>query len=147
MATLVPVGENAEIIFAGQVGVGKNSPRRFETQVKFRPSDKHQVRLNTSVGTLGTFTTGNDAKKLSQFSLQGSDEWNVREGVILVFGLDYSRFLGAGDDFSLSPRLGLQYDINAKTRFRAAYTPRPKTAHGPEPSSLKMRRYFSAIRP
>ena len=124
MATLVPVGENAEIIFAGQVGVGKNSPRRFETQVKFRPSDKHQVRLNTSVGTLGTFTTGNDAKTLSQFSLQGSDEWNVREGVILVFGLDYSRFLGAGDDFSLSPRLGLQYDINAKTRFRAAYTPR-----------------------
>ena len=61
-------------------------------------------------------------KRLGQFSLQGTDEWNVREGVILVFGLDYSRFLGAGDDFSLSPRLGLQFDIDAKTRFRAAYT-------------------------
>ena len=58
VATLVPVGENAEIMFAGQVGVGKNSPRRFETQVKFRPSDKHQVRLNTSVGNARHFHHG-----------------------------------------------------------------------------------------
>jgi hypothetical protein len=46
----------------------------------------------------------------------------VRSGVILVFGFDYSRFLGAGDDFSISPRLGLQFDVDSKTRFRTAYT-------------------------
>ena len=41
---------------------------------------------------------------------------------MFVFGLDYSRFVGAGNDFSLSPRLGLQFDANAKTRIRSAYT-------------------------
>ena len=72
---------------------------------------------------MGLFGVGNEVKTLSQVSLQGTDEWKVREGVILVFGVDYSRFVGAGNDYSLSPRLGLQFDLNAKTRFRAAYTP------------------------
>jgi len=49
-------------------------------------------------------------------------EWKFREGVILVFGFDYSRFVAAGNDSSLSPRLGLQFDVNAKTRVRAAFT-------------------------
>lgn len=123
VATLIPIAENAEIIFAGQAGIGKRSPQRFETQVKFRPSDRHQVRLNTSFGNLESFGVGNEEKSLSQFSIQGTDEWKVREGIILVFGVDYSRFVGAGHDYSLSPRLGLQFDLNAKTRFRAAYTP------------------------
>jgi hypothetical protein len=35
--------------------------------------------------------------------------------------MDYSRFIGAGDDFSISPRLGLQYDIGTRTRVRAGY--------------------------
>ena len=123
VATLIPIAENAEIILAGQTGVGKRVPQRFETQLKYRPSDLHQLRLNTSFASLGSFGIENDEKNLSQFSVQATDEWKVREGVILVFGFDYSRFVGAGQDYSISPRLGLQYDLNAKTRFRAAYTP------------------------
>ena len=123
VATLVPIAENAEILFAGQAGVGRNAPQRFETQVKYRPSDLHQLRLNTSFGKLGSFGVENEERTLSQFSVQATDEWKVREGVILVFGVDYSRFVGAGSDSSISPRLGLQFDVNAKTRFRAAYTP------------------------
>ena len=123
VATLVPIYENAEILFAAQVGIGKRAPQRFETQLKYRPSDIHQLRLNTSFGNLGSFGIESEERTLSQFSVQATDEWKVREGVILVFGVDYSRFVGAGDDYSLSPRLGLQFDLNAKTRFRAAYTP------------------------
>lgn len=121
-ATLVPLTENAEIVFAGQAGLGKHSPQRLETQLKFRPSDTHQIRLNTSFGSIGSIGIDDDEKFLSQFSVQALDEWKVRDGVILVFGLDYSRFVGAGDDYSLSPRLGMQFDIDAKTRFRTAYT-------------------------
>lgn len=123
VATLIPIAENAEIIFAGQTGIGKRAPQRFETQLKYRPSDLHQLRLNTSFASLGSFGVENEEKTLSQFSVQATNEWKVREGVILVFGVDYSRFIGAGDDYSLSPRLGLQYDLDSKTRFRAAYTP------------------------
>lgn len=121
-ATLVPLGEDAEIVFAGQAGVGRGAPQRFESLAKFRPFDGHQIRLNTSIASLGSFTVNNDNKSLAQFSVQALDEWNVREGLILVFGVDYSRFIGAGNDFSISPRLGLQFDIDDKTRFRTAYT-------------------------
>lgn len=121
-ATLLPVSENAEVVLAAQTGIGKSAPQRFETQVKFRPSDEHQFRVNGSFGILGTIEANTDEKSLGQFSIQALDEWKIREGVILVLGVDYSKFVGAGDDFSLSPRLGFQFDVDAKTRFRTALT-------------------------
>jgi hypothetical protein len=42
--------------------------------------------------------------------------------VILVLGFDYAKFVGAGDDSSLSPRFGFQFDIDRKTRVRTAFT-------------------------
>ena len=41
----------------------------------------------------------------------------------MVLGLDYSRFIGAGGAQSVTPRIGIQYDANARTRLRAAYAP------------------------
>ena len=116
-ATLMPVGDGADLVFAGQVGTGKNAPLRFETAAKFRAGADHQIRLNSSFGKLGTV----NEKNLGQMSFQALDEWKLRDGVILVLGLDYSRFVGAGRDSSLSPRVGLQFDIDSKTRFRAAF--------------------------
>lgn len=121
-ATLLPVSEDAEVVLAGQTGIGKNAPQRFEVQAKFRPVADHQVRVNGSIGSLGSFVGDGEEKSVGQLSVQALDEWKVREGVIVVFGVDYARFIGAGDDFSISPRLGLQFDLDAKTRFRSAYT-------------------------
>ncbi len=121
-ARLQPLGENTEIIFVGQSGTSKSAPKRFQADLKFRPNENHQVRLSGAVAKLGNIKLENQKKSLGQFSFQVSDEWKVKEGIILVFGLDYSKFIGAGNDFSLSPRLGFQYDINSKTRFRTAYT-------------------------
>jgi Carboxypeptidase regulatory-like domain/TonB dependent receptor len=121
-ATFVPIAENAEIILAGQTSTGKNGPSRLETQFRIRPNSRHQVSLNASAGRLGTITSNNREKSLGQMSFQALDQWTVREGVILVFGADYSRLMGAGSDSSFSPRLGLQFDVDAKTRFRASYT-------------------------
>jgi hypothetical protein len=121
-ATFMPVTENTEIVLAAQVGTGKNAPQRFEAQAKYRPNDLHQIHLKSSFGNLGTVTTETVERSLGQFSFQALDEWKVREGVIVVYGVDYSKFFGAGDDFSLSPRLGLQFDLNSKTRLRSAYT-------------------------
>ena len=125
-ATLLPVSENAEIVIAGQTGTGSNAPNRFETNFKFRPDEKHQLRFNTAFAKLGKVETENQEKSLGQVSFQAIDEWRVSEGIVLVFGLDYSRFVGAGDDFSISPRLGFQFDLNSKTRFRSAYTSQPQ---------------------
>ncbi len=121
-ATLLPVNEKTDVIVAGQAGLGKNAPLRLETKVNYRPNDRHQLRFMTSFGSFGSIDIGDSRENLSQFSVQALDEWRVREGIVLVYGLDYSRFVGASSDFSISPRLGVQIDIDPKTRFRSSYT-------------------------
>lgn len=119
-ATLQPISENTEIIFAGQTGTGNIAPSQFETTFKTKLNENHQIQLTTSVAKLGRLQ--NTDKQLGQVAFQAIDEWKVKDGIILVLGLDYSRFVGAGSDSALNPRIGLQYDVNAKTRFRTAYT-------------------------
>jgi hypothetical protein len=119
-ASLQPIGENSEIIFAGQTGIGDIAPSRLELSYKTRRGENHQIRLTTSAAKFGKIQ--NVENNLGQISFQALDEWKVKDGVILVLGFDYSKFVGAGDDSAISPRFGLQFDIDAKTRFRTAYT-------------------------
>jgi hypothetical protein len=56
-----------------------------------------------------------------QVSLRAVDEWIVRDGIVIVLGLDYSRFVGAGGAHAFTPRFGVQYDVNARTRVKAAF--------------------------
>lgn len=121
-ATLLPVTEKTQVVLAGQTATSPNAPQRFEANVISRLSDEHRVRINTSLAKFGKVEIENREKSLGQFSFQALDEWRVRDNVVLVFGFDYSRFLGAGDDFSISPRLGLQFDLNSRTRLRTSYT-------------------------
>jgi hypothetical protein len=121
-ATLLPVTENTQVVLAGQIATSPNAPQRFEANVTSRLSEEHRVRINTSIAKLGKVELENQEKPLGQFSVQALDEWRVRDNVVFVFGFDYSRFLGAGSDFSLSPRLGLQFDLNSRTRLRTSYT-------------------------
>ena len=123
-ATFLPVSENSEIVVAGQTGTG-SAPQRLETNLKFRPNETHKIRFNTSFGNLGKVKIENTNQNLGQVSVQALDEWKVRDDLILVLGFDYSRFVGAGEDFSLTPRIGAQFDLNAKTRIRSAFTAAP----------------------
>ena len=118
----MPINENSEIVFAGQTGIGKNAPDRFEINLKFRPNEKHELRLNTALANAGRVEINDREETLGQFSLQALDAWRVREGIVVVYGIDYSRFIGAGDDFSVSPRFGFQFDVDSKTRIRSAFT-------------------------
>jgi len=121
-----PVGDRVELIFAGQTGTGSGAPHRLETTARVRANSRHVVNL--SVGSvrlplrakLAPHTSGN---VLGQLSVRAIDEWIVRDGIVVVLGLDYSRFLGAGNANSFSPRIGLQFDANARTRVKAAYAP------------------------
>lgn len=117
-ATIQPLGANTEIIIAGQTGSKSFAPQRIETTLKTRPNQKHQIRATASIAKLGKVNN----KQLGQLSVQALDEWNIGNGVILVLGFDASRFVGAGNDFSISPRIGAQFEIDPKTRLRTAYT-------------------------
>lgn len=121
-ATLLPFNDRAAVLIAGQTGTGKDAPQRFAANVKMHGSAGHVFRLNTAAGFLGNVINENREKPLGQLSFQALDEWQLRDGIVLVFGFDYSQFVGAGDDFSLSPRIGLQYDLDSRTRVRTAFT-------------------------
>jgi len=124
-ARLQPLSDNAEIVFLGQIGTQNGEItklNRFQANVKIRPVEKHQIHLNGSVVNIGKVNLGDREESLGQVSFQAIDQWQVKNGVILVFGFDYSRFFGAGNDSSISPRFGLQFDLNSKTRLRSSYT-------------------------
>ena len=124
-ALSTPATEQIELIFAGQTGLGAQAPERLEATARVRVNDRHN--LEVSVGGMqfnSAFATeGLETRPAGQFSVRAVDEWIVRNGVVIVMGLDYSRFIGAGGARSLSPRLGVQFDPNARTRVKAAYAP------------------------
>ena len=122
-ATLIPVNPKLDLSVIGQLTRGRNTPQRVETGLAFRTDGDHSVKVSGSFSSLGVVTDGDTEKALGQLSVQAIDEWRVKDGVILVLGFDYSRYTGAGDDSSITPRVGLQFEANANTRLRAAFTP------------------------
>jgi len=91
-----------------------------------RVNSHHRVNLTGGAASFALWAPGGgvDAKRtLGQASVRAVDEWIVRDGVVVVLGLDYSRFLGAGNGSAVSPRLGIQFDANARTRVKASFAP------------------------
>src|ERR1044072_7380381 len=123
-AVATPISEHVELIFAGQTGAGE-APQRFEASTRFRVNDRHRVGVTASGARFATpvWTNKlNDRADLhGQLSLRAVGEWIVRDGIVIVMGLDYSRFIGAGGAHAITPRFGVQYDANARTRVKAAF--------------------------
>lgn len=123
--------DRIELIFAGQTAVGPNAPERFEASTRVRAGQRHRVGMSLGAVRFGapvwSAVKGNHSDSsaigLGQVSVRAIDEWIVRDGIVIVLGLDYSRFIGAGGARSLNPRLGIQFDANARTRLKAAYAP------------------------
>jgi hypothetical protein len=123
-AVAQPVSNRVDLIFAGQTGAGRGAPQRLEATATIRATDKHRLSLTAAGGALNSYTakeTNNES--LGQLSLRAVDEWVVRDGVVIVLGLDYSRFMGASNASVITPRIGLQLDAGPRTRVRAAYAP------------------------
>ena len=124
-AISTPATEHVELIFAGQTGVGAHAPERLEATGRVRLNDRHN--LEVGVGGMqfnsGLPVSGFENQPAGQFSVRAVDEWIVRNGVVIVMGIDYSRFIGAGGARAVSPRVGIQLDPNARTRVKVAYAP------------------------
>ena len=122
-AVAKPTGENLELVFAGQFGASPFATQRLETTARMRVNDRHRVNLTVAGARLGLSSADEPVNNgaLGQLSMRAIDEWVVRDGVIVVFGLDYSRFVGSSNASSITPRLGVQFDANARTQVRAGY--------------------------
>ncbi|PYS93073.1 MAG: hypothetical protein DMF64_06615 [Acidobacteria bacterium] len=118
---------NVELIFAGQFGT--NSLARFETTGRMHVNAKHRVSATLGGASLPLlFKQLDEPRTLNQVSVRAVDEWVVRDGVVVVLGLDYSRFLGSKGSGALSPRLGFEFAANGRTRLRFGYTPGDNSA-------------------
>jgi Carboxypeptidase regulatory-like domain len=120
-----PAGKSLDFIVAGQTGTGATAPQRLEATARMRLNNLHRVSLTLGGARVNPIATSKavERRALGQFSMRAIDEWVVRDGVVIVVGLDYSRFVGASNARSISPRFGLQFDANARTRVKAAYAP------------------------
>lgn len=123
-ALSAPISDDVELIFSGQTGTG-DAPERVEATTRFRLGDRHRVGLTVAgirfESPVWTSKVPDQANLHGQVSLRAVDEWIVRDGIVIVMGLDYSRFIGAGGAQAFSPRFGVQYDANARTRVKAAF--------------------------
>jgi len=122
-AFALTASEKIDLVFVGQTGIGSSAPQRFETTAHLRINDRHRVGVTAGGAELPSFALSPNkaASKLGQMSVRAVDEWIVRDGFVVVLGVDYSRFLGAGGDAAVTPRFGVQFDANARTRVKAAY--------------------------
>lgn len=120
-----PVSERVELIFSGQTGRAANTPARFEASSRLRVGERHHIGLTAAGARLAkpiwTSKGSNPAEVLGQVSLRAIDEWIVRDGIVIVMGIDYSRFVGRSGAHAITPRIGIQYDANARTRVKAAF--------------------------
>jgi hypothetical protein len=122
--------DGIELVFAGQTATGANAPERFEASTHLRAGERHRMGMSLGAVRFGApiWASIKDSQslgrsRLGQVSVRAIDEWIVRDGIVVVLGLDYSRFIGAGGAHALNPRIGIQYDVNARTRLKAAYAP------------------------
>ena len=124
-AVALPASETIDLIFAGQTGTRIDAPQRFETTARLRLDERHRLSLSGGGARLFSVIGGKSSarSRLGQVSVRAVDEWIVRDGVVVVMGVDYSRFTGAGGDSAFTPRFGLQFDVNARTRLKASYAP------------------------
>ncbi len=128
VAVATPVDDDSDVVFVGQVAAGAGS--RFEATARRRINDRHRASFAVGSAQAKLLVAQQSRpllnEDLQQFSVRAVDEWVVRDGVVVVLGLDYARLVGAGGADSLVPRLGVQFDVDSRTRVRAAYAAAPK---------------------
>lgn len=131
-AVSVPASDGLNLIFAGQFGT--NRLARLETTARFRAGANHlfsatvgganlPLAFNSATNGATAAADASPLLALTQVSMRAVDEWVVRDGVVVVLGLDYSRFTNSNGAGTFSPRLGFQFETDARTRLRFGYTP------------------------
>ena len=143
----------------GQQGMGGLAPQRLAAIASVRPSDSHQITATIGYGQVGLARKSMDGEpmlemgidgsprfvrrdaapvtptgSLDQLSVSATGSWQVFQPLIVIYGFDYSRFVGAAGRESLLPRLAVQYAPTARTRLNAAITPGTDQYRNPDES-------------
>lgn len=113
----------SDLTVTGQTGVGEGAPRRLEAVTAADVGEDHRVSVALGYERLARSQDDERDDTLSQFSLQATDRWQLAGPLVLVYGLNYTRFAGASDADALLPRFGLEVNPSACTQVFARLTP------------------------
>ncbi len=93
----------------------------FSGVADFGPSHiaRNIAQINNSAGTLS------DSRSLEQLSVSATGSWQILQPLLVIYGFDYSRFVGsaARQNDSMLPRLAVRYAPTARLHLNAALTP------------------------
>jgi carboxypeptidase family protein/TonB-dependent receptor-like protein len=149
------LGGNFEMAFIGQRGMGDLAPQRLAAVATVRPVAAHQITAMIGYGQVGLSGMRLAAPRpdqnspdrispdrispgrisLDQISVSATDSWQVFRPLLVIYGFDYSRFVGSvNDSDSVLPRFAVQYSPSSSMRVNAAVTPgaseRPNSLEG-----------------
>jgi Carboxypeptidase regulatory-like domain/TonB dependent receptor len=125
MATMRP-GDKHQVtasIGYGQVALARKMYPDAEISgvADFGPSHiaRNIAQVNNSAGT------ASEGRSLDQISVSATGSWQILQPLLVIYGFDYSRFVGpvGGQNDSVLPRLAVQYAPTARLHLNAALTP------------------------
>lgn len=140
------LGGNLEMALIGQRGAGQLAPQRLAAMASMRPGSRHQVTATIGYGQVGlarsphpdaggmaesglrprpasAASLAGRTESLDQLSVSATASWQVFQPLLVIYGLDYSRFVGGNNRDSILPRFAVQYSPTARLRMNAAITP------------------------
>jgi hypothetical protein len=116
------LGNNLNITIGGQAGFGAGAPESLKAITTAQANDRHKVSVALGYGRF-TFSRRSGTPQLGQFTISATDTWQVSGPVLIVYGLEFSRFSQRESSTTLLPRIGVAVDAAARTRLFAALVP------------------------
>jgi carboxypeptidase family protein len=116
------LSSKVSLMMGGQVGYGERAPQRLEAITTAHAGERHRLSVALGYGRF-TFSRRGGLPKLGQFTLSATDTWQVSGPVLVVYGLEFSRFTEGTEGTSVLPRLGVAIDATARTRLFAGVVP------------------------
>lgn len=116
---------NVEMALIGQKGIGQSGLNRLTAIASLRPNDRQQFTASVGYGQYARELSSALDDSLEQISVSAVGSWQAFRPLVLIYGFDYSSFMGSatGQSDSVLPRFALQYAPNSRLRVNAAVTP------------------------
>lgn len=110
----------------GQVALARKLGRETDVMADpvFDGSGALPIHNSAPVQSLNR-SVGSKTSMLDQLSVSATASWQVFQPLLVIYGFDYSRFVGsaARQHDSVLPRFAVQYSPTARLRMNAAITP------------------------
>jgi hypothetical protein len=114
--------KNTNLVVSGQAGYGTGAPQSLRIITTANVGERHRVAVALGYGRF-TFSRRASIPRLGQFSVSATDTWQISGPVLIVYGLEVTRFAEGASATSVLPRFGVAMDAGARTRLFANLTP------------------------